>query len=92
MGFGVLAGVLALALGLFLLGIKRYRVESPTGSPFTGLAQVLVAAARKWRLKDPRDQNKYWYGEEADGGSQLEGQFKFHALLHTDQYRLQFLP
>ncbi|MBA0725985.1 hypothetical protein Golax_001843, partial [Gossypium laxum] len=49
-GFGVLAGSLAVALALFLIGMKRYRKQRPTGSPFTRVAQVFVAAARKWRL------------------------------------------
>ncbi|KAI5342210.1 hypothetical protein L3X38_010085 [Prunus dulcis] len=39
LGFGILAGV--------LVGIKRYRKQRPPGSPFTTLAQVFVAAARK---------------------------------------------
>ncbi|KAG8501849.1 hypothetical protein CXB51_004121 [Gossypium anomalum] len=34
-GFGVLAGSLAVALALFLIGMKRYRKQRPTGSPFT---------------------------------------------------------
>ncbi|KAH9658651.1 protein NRT1/ PTR FAMILY 5.4 [Citrus sinensis] len=47
-GFGVMAGALALALAIFLIGIKRYRKQAPVGSPFTTVAQVFVAAARKF--------------------------------------------
>lgn len=48
----MLAGSLAVALALFLIGMKRYRKQRPTGSPFTRVAQVFVAAARKWRLTE----------------------------------------
>ena len=89
-GFGVLAGVLALALALFLLGIKRYRKESPRGSPFTRMAQVFVAAARKWRVQDTSGHNNvnYYYGEEDhEEPHRLHDQPKFHTLLHTQQCR-----
>ena len=87
MGFGVQVGVLALALALFLLGSKWYRKESPTGSPFTRLAQVFVAATRKWHLKNKRDGHQiYWLGDEATG-SHYEGQPKFQTLARTHQFR-----
>ncbi|XP_020226103.1 protein NRT1/ PTR FAMILY 5.4 [Cajanus cajan] len=89
-GLGVLAGVLALALALFLLGIKRYRKEGPTGSPFTRLAQVFVAAARKWRVQFTHGHDNYCYEEEEEDHEphHLHVQPKFHTLLHTHQYRL----
>ncbi|GMI80359.1 hypothetical protein like AT3G54450 [Hibiscus trionum] len=51
-GFGVLSGSLAVALAVFLTGIKRYRKQRPTGSPFTMIARVFVAAAKKWRVSE----------------------------------------
>jgi hypothetical protein len=51
-GFGMLTAVIAAGLLLFLLGIKRYRKEGPLGSAFTTVAQVFVAAARKWRVNE----------------------------------------
>ncbi|MED6181891.1 hypothetical protein PIB30_023560 [Stylosanthes scabra] len=84
-GLGVLVGVLAIALGLFLLGIKKYRKESPQGSPFTRMAQVLVAAARKWRLKHKSGHIDYYYGEDEEEHNQPHVQLKFHVLLHTQQ-------
>lgn len=88
-GLGVLAGVLALALALFLLGIKRYRKESPTGSPFTRLAQVFVAAARKWRVQDTLlHSNNFCHSEEEkDEPHHVHVRPKYHTLLHTNQYR-----
>lgn len=88
-GLGVLAGVLALALALFLLGIKRYRKESPTGSPFTRLAQVFVATARKWRVQHTLSLNHFCYSEDDKvEPHHLHVQPKYHTLLHTRQYRL----
>lgn len=86
-GLGVLVAVLALALALFLLGIKRYRKEGPLGSPFTRMAQVFVASVRKWRVANTRDPRTYWYGEEEDHISHLQIQPKSHSLAHTNQLR-----
>ncbi|KAK4285362.1 hypothetical protein QN277_002069 [Acacia crassicarpa] len=87
-GLGVLVAVLALALALFLLGIKRYKKEGPTSSPFTRMAQVFVAAVRKWRVKTTLDPNTYWYGEEEHHNiSHLQSQPKSHSLAHTNQFR-----
>lgn len=87
-GLGVLAGVLGLALALFLLGIKRYRKEGPTGSPFTRLAQVFVAASRKWRVHSTHGHHNYCYEEkEHDEPHHLHAQPKILTLLHTPQYR-----
>ncbi|KAK4269505.1 hypothetical protein QN277_022654 [Acacia crassicarpa] len=85
---GVLAAVVALALALFLLGIKRFRIESPSGSPFTSVAQVLVAATRKWCAKIPPGSHVYWHGDdEEDVGLHLQGQPKSHSPAHTDDFR-----
>ncbi|PQQ19663.1 protein NRT1/ PTR FAMILY 5.4-like [Prunus yedoensis var. nudiflora] len=46
-GFGILTGAIAVALAVFLFGYKKYRKQGPLGSPFTTVAQVFVAAARK---------------------------------------------
>ncbi|RDX81876.1 Protein NRT1/ PTR FAMILY 5.4, partial [Mucuna pruriens] len=89
-GLGVLTGVLAMALALFLLGIKRYRRERPSGSPFTRLAQVFVAASRKWRVQYTHAHHNYCYEEEElhhHEPHHLPLPPKFHALLHTHQYR-----
>ncbi|KAH1102383.1 hypothetical protein GLYMA_13G197500v4 [Glycine max] len=89
-GLGVLAGVLALALALFLLGIKRYRKEGPAGSPFTRLAQVFVAAWRKWRVQATHGHYNFFHDEDEEHHEphhHLHVQPKIHTLLHTHQYR-----
>lgn len=62
----MLAGVIGAALVLFLLGTRRYRQQVPVGSPFTTVAQVLVAAARKWRVKDTGNNLGVFYGDERE--------------------------
>ncbi|KAL3814747.1 hypothetical protein ACJIZ3_016015 [Penstemon smallii] len=49
-GFGMLTVAVAVALIVFLIGIRTYRRQAPVGSPFTRVAQVVVAALRKRRL------------------------------------------
>ncbi|KAM0001985.1 putative proton-dependent oligopeptide transporter family, MFS transporter superfamily [Helianthus debilis subsp. tardiflorus] len=49
-GFAIPAIVVALALGVFLFRKDTYRCQDPVGSPFTKVAQVMVAAFRKRRL------------------------------------------
>lgn len=55
--FGILAIVMAFALALFLLGRRLYRQQAPSGTPFTRLAQVLVAAAHKLYLSSAAEDN-----------------------------------
>ncbi|XP_028770000.1 protein NRT1/ PTR FAMILY 5.4-like [Neltuma alba] len=89
-GLGVLVAVLALALAVFLLGIKRYKKEGPRGSPFTRMAQVFVAAIRKWRVKTTSDPQTYWYGGEEHSTishHHLQSQPMSHSLAHTNQFR-----
>ncbi|XP_073128802.1 protein NRT1/ PTR FAMILY 5.4 [Henckelia pumila] len=51
-GFGMLAVAIAAALVVFLIGSRTYRRQAPVGSPFTRVAQVVVASVRKRRLPD----------------------------------------
>ena len=84
-GFGMLAVVVAVALGLFLVGKGSYRREVPVGSPFTRVAQVLVAAARKWRVSETRESYGVWFDdsntEDVGGGP------KVGTLARTNQFR-----
>ncbi|XVF00257.1 hypothetical protein REPUB_Repub03eG0269500 [Reevesia pubescens] len=85
-GFGVLAGSLAVALAVFLIGIKKYRHQRPTGSPFTTVAQVFVAAAKKWRVSETHGGRGICY-EDDRGGSQAQGQTRGRNLVRTKQFR-----
>ena len=58
----MLAIAMAVALITFVLGIKRYRKQGPLGSPLTTVAQVLVAAVRKWHVKDKFDNCSVYHG------------------------------
>ncbi|PNY01084.1 peptide transporter PTR3-a-like protein [Trifolium pratense] len=46
---------LAIAIIIFLVGTPFYRHKVPTGSPFTKMAKVIVAAIKKWNVPIPND-------------------------------------
>ncbi|KAL6865029.1 hypothetical protein ACP4OV_016180 [Aristida adscensionis] len=50
LGFGVCVATSAASLVVLLLGVRYYRMPAPKGSPYTGLARVVVAAVRKARV------------------------------------------
>ncbi|KAM7512414.1 hypothetical protein LguiB_011289 [Lonicera macranthoides] len=79
-GFGLPIGVVAMALALFLIGKRTYRREAPVGSPFTKVAQVFIAAIKKWRLSETRDGLDLCYDDENNIGTQV--------LARTNQFRL----
>ena len=49
-GFGICVVANTLGLALFVAGTGFYRRFKPQGSPFTGLARVVIAATRKRNL------------------------------------------
>ncbi|KAL6615127.1 hypothetical protein ACP70R_037397 [Stipagrostis hirtigluma subsp. patula] len=51
--YGICAGAMLAAIGVFLSGTRRYRYKRSSGSPIVHILQVLVAAARKRNLKQP---------------------------------------
>ncbi|EFJ28083.1 hypothetical protein SELMODRAFT_94447, partial [Selaginella moellendorffii] len=59
-GWGGATAVVALATLLFFSGRSNYRTQKPAGSPFTRVAQVLVAATRKWNVSVPDDDEKLY--------------------------------
>ncbi|KAK9912820.1 hypothetical protein M0R45_036660 [Rubus argutus] len=84
-GFGMLTAVIAAGLLLFLLGIKRYRKEGPLGSTFTTVAQVFVAAARKWRLNEKLHCDVLY--KDGRSGDHIGVQPKHKTLARTKQLR-----
>ncbi|XP_028770022.1 protein NRT1/ PTR FAMILY 5.4-like [Neltuma alba] len=62
-GFSILAAAVAVAFAVFLCGMNKYRRQVPFGSPFTSLAQVVVAAARKWRVDETLHGRGVCYGD-----------------------------
>ncbi|XP_047976994.1 protein NRT1/ PTR FAMILY 5.4 isoform X1 [Salvia hispanica] len=72
LGFGMLAAAVAAALVVFLAGSGSYSREAPVGSPFTRVAQVVVAAVRKRRM--PEGEARGVCVEDDDyGGVSMEG-------------------
>ncbi|KAL2463555.1 Protein NRT1/PTR FAMILY 5.2 [Forsythia ovata] len=55
LGYGLPTAGLAISIIIFLAGTPFYRHKKPTGSPFTKMAKVIVAALRKWRVTVPVD-------------------------------------
>ncbi|MQL76033.1 hypothetical protein Taro_008423 [Colocasia esculenta] len=60
-GFGACTAASAVGFVVLLLGTRHYRRPRPGGSPFTGLIQVVVAAARKWKVTGDQ-QADYYHG------------------------------
>lgn len=86
-GLVVLASMLAVALSIFLLGMKRYTKERPTGSPITSIARVFVAASRKWRVKNTPGRDNYCYGYDHDSLHTSQSSNVIQTLAHTDQFK-----
>ncbi|XP_050877847.1 protein NRT1/ PTR FAMILY 5.4 [Lathyrus oleraceus] len=86
-GLVVLASMLAVALSIFLLGMKRYTKERPTGSPITSIARVFVAASRKWRVKNTPGRDNYCYGDDHDSLHTSQSSTAIQTLAHTDQFK-----
>ncbi|GAB4831739.1 hypothetical protein Ancab_005751 [Ancistrocladus abbreviatus] len=78
-GFAIPAAGMAVALALFLIGIRFYRRQGPLGSPFTRVAQVFVAAVRKRRLEGER------FGICFENGD--KGRLKLQNLARTNKFR-----
>lgn len=84
-GFGIPTGATLVSILVFVCGVPYYRFRNPTGSPFTRFAQVLVASARKGRLK--ADDNTALY-EVKGTESAIPGVRK---LPHTNEYKYNIL-
>ncbi|XP_054817039.1 protein NRT1/ PTR FAMILY 5.4-like [Prosopis cineraria] len=84
-GFSILAGASAVAFAIFLSGMNKYRPQLPLGSPFTSLAQVVVAAARKWRVDETLPGRGVCHGDTVNGHLLLEPQCM--TLARTKKFR-----
>ncbi|CAK9156675.1 unnamed protein product [Ilex paraguariensis] len=85
-GFGMPAVAVAIALAIFLLGIGTYRKQAPVGSPFTRVAQVVVAATRKWRLSEANGGHGICYEDESIEIG-VDGRARVRTLARTSQFR-----
>ena len=82
LGFG--ASLISVVLGTicFLAGTPFYRHHPPGGNPLARIGQVVVASARKWRLKTPEVGDLYEVPEEME--SIIQGSRK---IRHTNEFR-----
>ncbi|KAK2985199.1 hypothetical protein RJ640_010488 [Escallonia rubra] len=55
LGYGLPTVGLAISILIFLSGTSFYRHKKPSGSPFTRMARVIVAALKKWSVPIPSD-------------------------------------
>ena len=60
LGFGLPTLGLAISIAIFLVGSPFYRHKLPTGSPFTRMAKVIVAAIRNWSKPLPSDPKEFY--------------------------------
>ncbi|KAG5554231.1 hypothetical protein RHGRI_011929 [Rhododendron griersonianum] len=70
LGYGIPTVGLAISITVFLAGTPFYRHRKPAGSPFTRMAKVIVAAARKWSVTIPSDSKELY---EIDLGHYTNG-------------------
>jgi peptide/histidine transporter 3/4 len=85
-GFGIPAAISAIATGAYLLGTPLYRNQKPTGSPLTRVAQVIIAAIRKWNAKRPSDEDLLY---EVDDKEYLDPAQR--RLPHSNDFRYRNL-
>lgn len=83
LGFWASAGSAFIALVLFLCGTPRYRHYKPSGNPLSRFCQVIISAARKWKVEimPTAEDNLY---EEAAKESSQNGARK---MLHTQGFK-----
>nr|AAP70034.1 nitrate transporter NRT1;2 [Oryza sativa Japonica Group] len=77
LGFGIATACIALAFGGFVLATPMYKRRMPTGTPIKSLAQVVVAACRKARLRVPADTTLLHEAHDKINQSKIA---------HTDQF------
>ena len=76
LGFGISLGALVIGNFVFVLGSRLYRIHPPGGNPLARIAQVVVAAARKWHVVAPRDDTLLYEVELDSDGSAIQGSRK----------------
>ena len=68
LGFGICAVACFVGLAVFLAGKRFYRRNQPRGSPFAGLARVVVACVRKRKVAvSSTSSEDYYYGDFGNG-------------------------
>ncbi|KAK1582016.1 hypothetical protein Q3G72_011030 [Acer saccharum] len=81
-GLGIPAAAMFLSIIAFIFGYPLYRNLDPSGSPFTRLLQVSVAAFKKRKLPMVSDSKVLYQNEELDASISLGGK-----LISTNQMK-----
>lgn len=82
LGLGIPTFLMVLSIISFVFGYRLYRHLDPTGSPFTRLVQVCVAAYKKRKLPMVNDPRLLYDNEEIDAPISFAGK-----LIHTKQMK-----
>ncbi|KAK8615484.1 hypothetical protein V6N13_017071 [Hibiscus sabdariffa] len=82
LGLGIPTIAMALSIIVFLLGYPLYRNLDPTGSPYTRVLQVCVAAFRKRKIPLVSNPRFLYVNEEIDASISTDG-----LLHHTKQFK-----
>lgn len=82
LGFLVSLGSAILALLSFLMGSPGYRYIKPCGNPLPRVAQVFIAATRKWSVAIPSNSDELY--EVAGPESAIKGSRK---ILHSPDFQ-----
>ena len=82
LGLGIPTAAMAISVVSFIAGYPMYRRLEPSGSPFTRLVQVMVAAYRKRKVAMVDDARLLYENDELDAPISLGGK-----LLHTKHMR-----
>ncbi|GLJ13510.1 hypothetical protein SUGI_0214060 [Cryptomeria japonica] len=83
-GFGIPTMAMGIAFSVFFCGTSMYRHKLPSTSPVTRIAQVFVAAIRKWNVSV----NISSHGEEKLYVTQEFCKGETRKLMPTNQFRL----
>ncbi|XP_043716981.1 protein NRT1/ PTR FAMILY 3.1-like [Telopea speciosissima] len=81
-GLGIPSIFMFISIITFIIAYPIYRHSDPSGSPFTRLIQVMVAAFRKRKLPMVSDPNLLYENEELDASISITGK-----LFHSKQLR-----
>ncbi|XP_068634709.1 protein NRT1/ PTR FAMILY 7.3-like [Aristolochia californica] len=83
LGFWASAVSALLALILFLCGTPRYRHFKPSGNPLPRVGQVVVSAARKWRVEVPSNGRNLFEVDSNECNDVTRGR----KMLHTKGFK-----
>jgi peptide/histidine transporter 3/4 len=70
-GFAIPTVLMGFGLAVFVAGGRIYRYKRTSGSPFTRVFQVVIVAARNYRLELPDDTSALYENDRAGHTSQL---------------------